>query len=122
MESDNQQQPFLRKNMTARVFHCVLAVFFVALMIVSIVSLGTFADKHNEIRDEIRDEVHDYNLEDLGTCILFASYESHRDDPKLHLSHGHTCGFAIWGEAIVALVATLLLGTSIAKAIAGFGV
>ena len=115
MEGDKQQQSFARKKMPSRVFHCVLAVIFFVLMIISIVSLSTFAAKHNEIRDE----VHDHNAGDeVGTCILFASYDKHRDY-DLQLGHGHTCGFAIWGEAIVALVAALLMGTSIAKAVAG---
>ena len=88
-----------------------MAVVFLILLVIALVSVSSFATVHNEIED---DSI--YSDRHLESCILYASFDE--DDELLYLSCGH-CRYAIWAEAIVVITAGLMCGVSVTSAIIG---
>ena len=94
------------RNAGSRLCHIFFSFFFFLVMVVSLVSLGIFADKHNEIQGKL----------DNSNCILYVT-KSEVTDNKL--SDDDACRFAIWGNAAVAIGAGLFLLVYLTKAAVG---
>ena len=87
----------------ARTFHICMIVVFLAVLVLSLVSLGSFVTRHNQIAGDACPE--------CGSCILYASVNldaSSQDIRRITLGTGPACAFAIWGEGIVGIIALLL--------------
>ena len=83
----------------ARTFHVCMILVFLAVLVLSLVSLAVFALRHNQIRGDACPE--------CGSCILYAEVS---EDDMIRLSSGTatSCAFAIWGEGIIAAIALVL--------------
>ena len=116
------------RNITARVYHSLIAVAFLTVVILALVSLGTLADKHNDFLSACSDS--NLSISDCG-CILYSDYNPNADpeaDPPVFEiqfstgTSGDTCAFAIWGGAIVAGIAIALGVFVVVKATLGIKV
>ena len=75
---------------------------FLFLLVLSLVSLGFFARRHNQIRGDASS----------GSCILYATVS----DDTLRLSSGVTsCAYVIWGEGLIGAVALGLILLAVVK-------
>ena len=90
------------------VYHTGVILLLVALLTLSLISLGSFALKHNEIR-------HRSTCPLCGHCILFGE-----DKNDSVLSKSYTCPLVIWGEGVIALTAAVLVLLTLVKC--AFGV
>ena len=60
MDKDSESYPIASgnvpprkpENWASRIFHSFIALFYLTLLVLALVCLGTFAAKHNEIRTE----------------------------------------------------------------------
>ena len=91
-------------------FHfSVCSIFFLVLLLVTVISLGTFGVMQRRIT----------NFEpNKSQCILFASKAGMKDEHTvlLHLSVG-VCGFTLWGQVSLVIVAFVWLVYSITQAV-----
>ena len=97
------------RNACSRLCHVFFSFVFFLMMVVSLVSLGIFAEKHNEIQDKL----------DSSNCILYVTKDEVSDNK---LSDDDACRFAIWGNAAVAVGAGLFLLVYLTKAAVGVSV
>ena len=93
------------------VYHTGVILLLVALLTLSLISLGSFALKHNEIRH--RSTCPQGSV--CGHCILFGE-----DKYDSVLSKSYTCPLVIWGEGVIALTAAALVLLTLVKC--AFGV
>ena len=103
-------QPNRSLNIGSRIFHCFLIVLFLAVLVLSVISLGSFAYKYREINHDTI-----YHTDANGRCILYAHY-----DKKLYLGTDGHCLFAMGAEGAVALVAAVFIAVLVIKTCAGF--
>lgn len=103
------ETPTRRRNLGSRVLHALLTVAFLVVLLLAVASLSFFAVKHNQIRRNIDSSTH------KGHCILYAE---HRDD----LSSNSACLFAIYSEALVALMALIFMVWLVIKTVTGIRV
>ena len=96
------------KNACSRTCNVLFMTVFFLVLVVALTSLGIFTKKDQDIKRNLHKSGYD--------CILFAT--KHQLG-KGHYSDNSSCGFAIWGNAIVALGAGLLLLAYLIKAAVG---
>ena len=95
-------------------FHLMMIIpAGVLLLVLSLVSLGTLASANNEVKEELDDLNWD------GSCILYTKAE---DLDDFTINDGSECQFAIWGGAILAIVAVVLSIVLGVKAFVGIAV
>lgn len=113
------------RHVTARVYHSLIALAFLTVVILALVSLGTLADKHNDFLSACSDS--NLSISDCG-CILYSDFNADADPnanpPTFPIqfstgTSGGTCPFAIWGEAIVAAMAIALGVVAVVKVFLG---
>lgn len=98
------------KNTGSRVFHFSMVVACAIICLVAIISFGSFATEHQEIRRK-------YDGRDKH-CILFTDSAGKNTSTAL-LSDGQSCMFAIWGEVSVCFLALILGVMFVVKALIG---
>ena len=81
-------------------------------LLVSLLSLGTMADANRKIKHEL-DE-----LDQGDKCILYTKVE----DGTFKLNDGGECEFAVWGGAVLAILAVILSIVLGAKTLFGVAV
>ena len=106
----------MARKTTARVFHGVLVAPCVAVLVLAIVSFGSFADIHDRIHKAYKKEYDGSNYR-YRYCVLFIESP---DSNNLDLGDDEPCVFAIWGEVAVAFLALLMGVYSIFKLLIGF--
>lgn len=80
-------------------FHLMMIVpAGVLLLLLSLVSLGTLASANNEVKEKLDDLRWD------GDCILYTEADDLED---FTINDGNACRFAIWGGAILAILAVV---------------
>ena len=104
-----------------RIYFVSFSVVFAVLLLVCVISLGTFGRKQAEVNSETRKEM------GRGRCILFGKYErtekkDDKDTVYILLSPLGTCVFVLWGQVSLSIVVFVWLGYSIIAAILGFKV
>ena len=105
----------LSENQGARIFHLMMIIpAGVLLLMLSLVSLGTLASANNEVKEEL-DDLPNWD----GSCILYTKAEDLDDST---INDGSECQFAIWGGAILAIVAVVLSIVLGVKAFVGIAV
>ncbi len=117
------------KNLSARIYHCLVAVAFFILLLLALSALGTTAVTYNDIRENsvYGKPVSKGGYDGRGgTCILYVDFPCTFTPPggvkvknDICLSDDPACQFAVTGSGLVALVAVLLMVFSLVKA--GFG-
>ena len=112
------------KNFGSRIFHCLLAVAFFILFLLSVSSVGTTAAVNNNIRtNSVYGKSTSKGGYDgkYGTCILYADYPcTIRDEKYICLSDGAACQFTVTGEVLILVVAFALIVFSLFKAALGY--
>ena len=119
MDNDGSSTSLLGKNKRlgsasgpGRFHFSVCSVFFLVLLLVTVISLGTFGVIQRRIT----------NLEPNNSqqCILFARYAGMKDGyTVLRLSALGVCGFTLWGQISLVIVAFVWLVYSITQAVLG---
>ena len=104
----------LSESQGARMFHLMMIIpAGVLLLLLSLVSLGTMANANKQVKEEIDDLNWD------GRCILYTKSE---DLVDATYNDGGECEFAVWGGAVLAIVAVILSIVLGAKAFFGIPV
>ena len=104
----------LSQNQGARMFHLMMIIpAGVLLLVLSLVSLGTLATLNNEVKKELDDQNRD------GSCILYTKAEDLNDGT---INDGSECQFAVWGGAVLAILAVVLSIVLGVKAFVGIAV
>ena len=124
----------IKKNVASRIFHALLAVAFLILLLLALVSVSTFAAINNDVRENSIFGRKDSKglVGDYGTCMLYGHHACtltylDSEGAKIHVdyfcpSSGHTCDASIGGQIIVLIVAVVLCTASIIKSAVGFRV
>ena len=99
-----------RNKGPSRLYFIIFSVIFFALLLDSVISLGTFA--------VIQRRVVSFwpNLPNDSKCILFASYGGKRVSDGhvwIRLSKLGVCGYMLWGQVSVVIVAFMWMAYSI---------
>lgn len=100
-------------SLASAVYHVGVTLLLAALLALSLISLGSFALKHNEIGDKYKCP---QGIDACGHCILFVKFKN----SSLVLNKSLACLGAIWGEGFVVLTAAALALLTLAKC--AFGV
>lgn len=108
MERTNQRLPL--RNPGSRVAHGCMVLPLLMIMALSLTSLSYFAVTDSRIKD--------IDVPGSGDCVLYGEWK--RKPSVIHLSSGHACVFALFGEVAVAVLAALLILWMVVKAAAGF--
>ena len=103
-----QEVPQRRKG-PARLYHGLLTVVFLVLFLDSIISLGTFGTVQAKLESLRR-----RSLVPFGQCILFGS---RTEEDFIKLSQLGSCGFVLWGQVSIAIVAFVWIVVSIVMAV-----
>ena len=106
-EDEHQDQPPVssKKRGASRLYFVVVSVMFAVLLLISVISLGSFAAKHAEISDSTSGGRH--------SCVLFG-----RNSP-LELGLNGYCAFVLWGQVTLIVVFLVWLIYSIVLTIVG---
>ena len=108
----------INENYISRCNFIFLGVVFFMLLVISVVSFSTFCHNYRTIQtDTIYGTTNDY-----GSCILFASYDSSRSGPKVHLGNDWLCVFAITGQVLIAVYAFVSIPIVTIKMCGGWSV
>ena len=91
------------------VYHAGVILLLLVVLTLSLISLGSFALKHNDISHR---ECTGTST-DCGHCILFGG------EQDSILSKSRTCALVIWGEGVIALAAAALALLTLLKCICG---
>ena len=82
-------------------FHLMMIIpAGVLLLLLSLVSLGTMANANKQVKEEIDDRNRD------GRCILYTTAAD--EDFRVNFNDGGECEFAVWGGAVLAILAVAL--------------
>lgn len=119
MDNDGSSTSLLGKNKRlgsasgpGRFHFSVCSVFFLVLLLVTVISLGTF--------EVIQRRITNLEPNNSQQCILFARYAGMKDGyTVLRLSALGVCGFTLWGQVSLVLVAFVWLVYSITQAVLG---
>ena len=112
--------PVGRNKGPARIYFVMMAVVYLALILMAVVALGSFGIKQSQItRRQIN-----LGLDRSQTCILFADFlgTETKDGQEVHikkLKPPGVCAYVLWGLISVTIVAVVWFIYSIVLAIIG---
>ena len=117
---DDLNEPILtkpkRNKGPSRCYHVMMIVVYFALLLMAVVTLGTFGVKEAQIIHRARVQ---YNST-AYSCILYATYNSTgRNGNTVNLQSSALCGYVFWGLTSVTIVACVWLVYSIVQAAVG---
>ena len=90
----------------SRFFSAILVVVFFTVSVLSTVALSYFVVTSNNVNGNTGSQ--------HPGCLLFAT-----GDDNLNQSAGATCGFVIWGHAVIMILCLLSIAYLIFKIVAG---
>ena len=91
-----------RASKPARFYYLSCSVFFLALVLCSMISLGTFGVVQRDLSKFVSKLPENVNH---NSCILFARYGGKVDGKdKIHLSEQGSCVFTLWSQVSLVLV------------------
>ena len=116
-------QPTRNKG-PSRCYNLSFVLIYSALLILAVVTLGTFGAKHAQIAER---ENKRFNTSTAPSCILFSTYNSTNvsngvSEIFINLHSNGGCGYVFWGLTSVCIVAFVWVVNSIVQAIIGLSV
>lgn len=97
------------KRILSRIFNAILVLVFFALLLLSLLTLGFFAATVNNVN----------GASTTPGCLLYATAHPSSMDSDLSAG-GSSCGFVIWGQAVLVVFSIASMAYLIVKIIAGF--
>ena len=111
-------QPTRNKG-PSRCYNLSFVLIYSALLIMAVVTLGTFGAKHAQIAERVNKL---YNTTTAPSCILFSTF-NHINVTSgviyINLHSNGVCGYVLWGLTSVSIVAFVWVVNSIVQAIIG---
>lgn len=113
--------PVKRNKGPARCYFVMMAVVYLALLLMAVVALGSFGVKQADITRR----QHSLGIDRNQVCILFAKFvrtETKDDGQKVNiieLGSPGLCGYVLWGLISITIVAVVWLVYSIVLAVIG---
>ena len=105
----------MARNVGSRVFHGFMVVPCAFICLMAVISFGSFANIHDQIRNGEKDE---HGESDDTYCILFTNSRGKRSG-HVRLGKDGPCVFSIWGEVGVCLVSIVIGVVFVLKAVIG---
>ena len=115
MERDEKSAPISYKSpkpgacrkTCSRMYYGLLTALFFSILVLSLTSLGIFANKNDDIKGGVKGD---------AQCILYVDEDELKSNK---LSDGSSCAFALWGSGIVGLGAAIFMLSYVIRAVLG---
>lgn len=107
------------RNKRARVANLIVGLVFLMVFLFSLISFGTFLEKHRQIFDQT---IYGSDANDTyGHCILYADPVGDNDTvyPRIHLGRSGACISIVYGELLVAVYALVMTFVLFFKVVIG---
>ena len=107
------------RNKRARVANSIVALVFLMVFLFSLISFGTFLEKHRQIFDKT---IYGTDANDTyGHCVLYADPVGDDDTvyPRIHLGRSGACISIVYGELFVAVYALVMTFVLFFKVVIG---
>lgn len=110
MNDVEDEQPAPRRRCgPSRMYYAIMAFLFAILLLIAVISLGTFGSKHAEVRQVAKDQGAP------ASCILFGKKLGEENQ----LGDAGFCAFVLWGQVSIAIVFLVWLIFSVVLTIIG---